>query len=215
MVATQSFPPPPVGAPSTSERPRPSAAGYVVGGLVIVAGAVLAVVWFVAGLRHLETLVDGFERYQAPGTYELVVGHTRSFTIYTEGTGPVSVSVTDPTGADVLIDDYSGELTYDFGSRSGRAFATFRASRLGTYELHVAGSGTIAVGDSVGPTLVRSLFGLFGIGGAGLVLGVIIIAITAMRRGRAKPRPTWPAGPWPSPPNSSLPPPPGVSGWGR
>ena len=220
--------------PVVDEPIRPSVAWFWIGGGLIVASAVAAVVWFVLGFLRLDDTIDGFERVPADvgGTVELDAGE---YVIYEEGGGAGSlrfasaVQVTGPDGAPVPTAPYVSDLTYDFNGRDGVASATFTAPTDGSYEIDVGavgdpsgfGPATLAVGTSVGGTLVWAILGGFLIGGFGAVVGIIILIITGTRRSRAKrerqramqglaPQQPWrpPATPAPPPPvGAPLPPP--------
>ena len=143
----------------------------------------------------------------------------------------------DPDGDEVNTSPYVSSLTYDFGGQAGNASQTFTAEQAGDYELSSTsrlstGISSLAVGKSIGGDIVSAVVGAFAIGGLGVLVGAIVLIVTAIRRSRAnrerRPPPPPPPSAWgqqqqtwganqPPPPGSSTPgtwapPPPGGRG---
>jgi hypothetical protein len=57
----------PVGSAPAPTGKVPSSAGYWIGGVIILVGAVAAVVWFVSGVSNLFSAVDDYPRFSVPG----------------------------------------------------------------------------------------------------------------------------------------------------
>ena len=227
---------------------RPSGIGYWLGGLLIAGGIIGGIVWIVVGLSGFSDSIDDFERVPVGqvGTVDLEAG---DYIVYAERGGglPQSNYINGlrmrPAGAEgrgeeVQFEDYVSEFTYDFGGRAGRAQLTFEIEDGGEYLVRADdGPGTtattVAFGPSVAGDLVSAIVGLFVIAGLGIVLGIILIVVTGIRRRKWRQR-SWlpgaggtaygnqpgvwnpgaagaPPGAWgaPAPPGYTPPPPPG------
>ncbi len=96
--------------------------------------------------------------------------------------------------------DYGGRLTYDFGGHAGQALFTFEIDRPGRYvvEASSAGRGDLAVGRGVGGRLVRTVVGAVLLALGGVIVGAIVLIVTAVARHNAgrqagpPPGVTWP-----------------------
>lgn len=219
---------------------RPSSLGYWLGGLLIAGGIIGGVVWIVTGLSSFSDAIDDFERVPVGqiGTVELDEG---DYVVYAERGGGLPQSnfidgirmrpAGEGEGDEVEFSVYEAEFTYDFGGRAGRAQYTFEIEDAGEYRVRVDdGPGTTAttaaLGPSVGDELVSAIVGLFVIAGIGIVLGIIVIIVTVVRRRKWRRRswmdgaggtsyggaqPGVPPAAWgaPAPPGYAPPPPPG------
>jgi hypothetical protein len=208
---------------------RPRALWYWIGALLIVAGVVGAVAWFVLGLMSLDETVDDFERVALPGGGSVTLDDAGEYVVYAEASGttplrPSGITVTGPDGEPVATEVYSGSVTYGFGGRSGIAVSTFSADEPGQYVVETtsalsAGAETLAVGPSIGGDLLGAILGGFAIGAIGVLTGVVVLIVTGVRRGRAKRArrpPTPPPSSWgQAPPTWGSPPQAGVPGWGQ
>jgi hypothetical protein len=202
--------------PSTPVRKlKPGLAGYWIGGLLIVFGIVGAIVWFAVGLIGISNSVDDFARVPADGGGTVTLDGDEPYVVYIEEDsstgipGDVRVSLTDPSGEPVELRNYSTDFTYDFGGRSGTAQLTFRSDAAGDYALASTSSSsqtTVAVGPSLARNLVWSITMPFVIGGIGLLVGVILIIVTLVRRSGDKKRRDAP-GTRTTPPPHGFPPP--------
>lgn len=181
--------------PVVDEPLRPRALWYWIGGGLIAAAGVGAIVWFVVGFMAINDTVDGFERVPFPEGGTVTIEEPGDYVIYAEGfrttLSVTAATLTGPDGDEINTDFYSGSLTYDFGGRSGTAQHTFTAAEAGDYEIESAGGVSsdivsYAVGESIGGDLVAALVGGFAIGGLGVLLGAIILIVTGVRRSRAK-----------------------------
>lgn len=201
----------PVGEPK-----GPSTLGYWLGGGIIAVGIVGAIAWGVTQFMAFQDEVDGFERVTV-GDRATVTFEEGDYVLYAErgGGSPLGFFLTDveirpdEEGADpIVLEDYTSELTYDF-TRSGRAQSTFEIEETGDYVVTVGGgpgnsATTAAFGPSVADNLALAIGGAFAIAVAGIVIGVIILAVTGVRRRKWRQR-TW-RDAWNGPP------PPGQSG---
>ena len=191
--------------------PVTSRAGYWIGGGLIVAGVVGAVLWGVLSFLAIDDTVDDFARAPAPGMARVEL-EARKYIVYVEGPGvdrdfsaPVEILVVDPSRDWALpVADYSASLTYSMSGHSGRAQGTVTPPRAGVYELRAAttagpsAGSAVALGDSIAGRIVRTILGAFAIGGLLLAAGVALIVTTGVRRSRRR------AGPGPPPDHAGL-----------
>lgn len=188
-----------------------SRAGYWIGGGLVAAGVVGAVLWFVLSFMNLDNEIDGFQRVPLPGDRTVQLD-ARKYVIYYEGPNAdesvpqFEIAVTDSaTERPLAIDSYGGSLTYSFGDE-GTAQATVTPTRTGAYAVRTSGGdGTsgaqVAFGRSIAGSILRSILGVFAIGGVLIAAGVILLVVTSVRRRRAgtaaaataaPAAPTWP-----------------------
>lgn len=182
------------------EKLRPSGVWYVVGGLVLAAGIIGGFVLLVVGIVQAVDQFDDFDRVPASqgGTVTLEAGDK---TIYAEGPGvstATSLSASDvevltPSGNEVDLSVETNDFTYEVDGRSGVAVLNFDAPTDGTYEIRsdIPSSEitTLAVGPNVISTfgsVVGWLVGAAVVGLVGLALGLVLLIVTGVRRGRAK-----------------------------
>jgi hypothetical protein len=164
--------------------------GYWIGGAVIAAGVLGAVLWFVVGFVRIDDQIDGFQR--APVPREATVRlEAQKYVIYFEGENADEVvprfelAIADAESGEPLeIEPYNNSLTYSFGEE-GSAQATVTPARAGDYVVTTdGGEGGVAVGDSIAGPLLRTIAGAFAIGGLLAFAGVILLVVTAIRRRR-------------------------------
>ena len=192
---------------------RPAAIWFWIGGLLVAAGVIGAIVWGVSGFAAIDDEVDAFERVPMPGGV-ITIDEPGGQVIYFENASTESATfrlrIDGPDGTQVETDRYGGDLSYDFGGRSGTAVATFEARLAGDYTVTVTGEGfrtaEVAIGPSIAGDLVRTIVGALAIGAVGLLAGGGTILVTALRRSSARRRRSPP--PRSSPPGQSPP-----TGW--
>jgi hypothetical protein len=202
-----SFAPPPPVIPS--EEYGPSKWWFLVAGLVAVGGIAMAIVIFVVGMMSFLDRVEGFERVAVPGTTEVELG-TGGYSVYHEydgasntGTrfvGVPAVTITSPTGQDVTLRPYRGNVTYSGSGHEGEGILTFDADQAGTYVVEVTGEpgSEVAIGRGIGRGLVGTIVGAFAAAGIGIVAGGVIAIVVGVRRSqnrRSRMGPFGPAGP--------------------
>jgi len=194
----------PVGAAPASDGKRPSAIGYWIGGVIILVGAVAAVIWFVSGVSDLFAAVDDYPRFSVPGqtTVSLDAASYKVFAEYPGANTDVNgvfrvgdVTVTDSTNRTIPVRSSFTEETYSWNGHEGRAIAEFTAPTAGRYTVAAALPPTrtstsvrVAVGRGLQPSAIFPLFGAAGLGALALLAGIVLIVITGVRRGRAKRR---------------------------
>ncbi|MFC6010417.1 hypothetical protein [Nocardia lasii] len=174
---------------------RPSGWWIVVGALVIVLGVISAVAVGVTGFVRMSGDIDSFQRVEVPGSGELDLD-AGDYTIYFEYPGASSagtpesvwVALTDPAGEEVLIEDYSSRQTYGLGGHEGRAIFTFRVDESGVYTLDTEGGPniTVAVGHSLGSSIVGTVLIALAIGLISVFVGLAILLTAVIRRSRAR-----------------------------
>ena len=194
--------------------PGPSKKGYWLGAAIIVLAGLGAIVWFGLGFSRFSDRIDGFQRVPTNSQGEVTFDDTGGYVIYFEGPGasegeiPTGQAQLTPIegGDPVALDDYESDFTYDLNGHEGVAVLTLDIARPGTYllESESEGEGELAVGRSVAGTLVTSVVGGLALGGLGLVAGVVVLIVTAVRRRGARPK----NAPWIPPPPGSQPQPP-------
>jgi hypothetical protein len=202
------------------DEPRaPSAIGYWLGALAMVAGIAAAIWWGASGFLDLDETIDDFERVPVDqlGRVELGEGE---YVAYAEGGGEVlALAVGEirmrPVGGDrddeIEFQPYGSEVTYDFSGRSGRAQSTFRIEEGGDYRVRAQGVGSatsVAFGPSIAGDLVSAILGAFVLAGVGIVIGAVLLIVTGIRRRRHRQRNWLDGGNRPSAPPSGYPPPP-------
>lgn len=178
-------------------------AGYWIGGGLIVAAVVGAILWGVLSFVAIGDTLDDFVRVPAPGSQEVQL-EQRKYIVYFEGPGagedhvpPIEVGIRDARNEQPLgLAGYSGSLTYSIGGHSGTAQATVTPPRAGRYVVSAATTQEpsagleVALGESIGGKILRAILGAFAVGGVFLVAGIILIVMTATRRRRTPPPPT-------------------------
>ena len=236
----------PVGPTPAPPGKVPSALGYWIGAVIILIGALAAVVWFVSGVSNLFSAVDDYPRFSVPGqaTVSLEAARYKVFAEYPGAASDVNgvfrvgdVTVTDRVDQAVPVRSSFTEETYDWNGHEGRAIAEFTAPTAGNYTVEATlppnrSSTTVrvAVGRGLQPSAIFPLFAAAGLGGLALLAGIVLIVVTAVRRGRAKrrldpmpvfagPHPGYPGPPgaygqWGPPPTWGAPMPPGGYGPG-
>jgi hypothetical protein len=181
---------------TTAPRARPGTAGYWIGALVALVTTLGALAWAAGAFLGWRAHIEDFPRVAAPATAVVTLDETGTRVLFVEhdrsSTEPATpqVTVTGPSGTPVPVAAYGGEMRYDVPGVTGRvgdAVATFTAAEPGSYAVTVAGAEpgtTVAVGDDIvwgwGPQVV----GIVALFLGGLVAGLAIIVVTAVRRSR-------------------------------
>lgn len=232
-------------APSTPSKPK-GKVGIWIGILLIIVGIVLGIALVVAGARSLLSGFDDLQRVPINGGGVVRIDDVGTQTIYAErpttqgGSGfstntystfapDVAVRVIGPDGTDVPVNRGGSSEEYHYDGREGVKIGSFYASSSGTYRIVSRGQDGLGQGSwnsiAVGTGLEWSGIGaiLGGVFGGGLVvlIGIIVLIISAIRRSRSKKQgmqaPAYPGaygggGPgWPAAPGYAAP---GVGGYG-
>jgi hypothetical protein len=239
---------------------RPSAAGYWIGGGILVVSVAASVVILVQAAFGFIGNIDEFDRVGV-GESETIELDDGEWVIYWEpdvGTTFADETLADfdievsPADAgesdadDLLVGPRSESETYSDGAREGYSIGDFHVAEAGDYVISVGqGDSQLSGSDesdftatdgeiAIGRPLFESVFVRIGlsflIGAAGFIVGLIIMIVTAVRRGKAKrsrfppnpygfgtPPPVYPAGaagPSPAPGYGMPPPSGGAQPWG-
>ena len=157
--------------PPGRQSTGPSRVWYWVAGAAVVAAVVWLGVGIFLGIRAFSRQVEGFQRVPIPGQAELRLDEPGGYTVYYEGVGAADEQVTIPSFSvsvtpvgreeEVPIHPYGGSSIYSIGGHSGRAVGTFRIDAPGTYLVRTdgdtAGQPQVAIGDSIGPAIGRTV----------------------------------------------------------
>jgi hypothetical protein len=220
-------------SPTSDEPLKPSTLWYWIGGLVMLIGVIGGTVFGIVRVVGAIDDVDDWPRVDIPSSDELTLDEGE-YDLFLEYPGAAQTTyydgfVDDP---DVeLVDDrgdavfgavYSdfSTTTYSYGNHEGRSFAVLDVPADGTYTLEVRGEPrpgqqvAVAADDPVVGILV-GVFGGMGIAGFAVLVGAILMIVTAVKRSRERKRRNpprrWapPTQGW-YPPASAYPPPPGA-----
>lgn len=196
-----------VGGGPTAPVKRVGTAGFWIGGVLVVVGLVLIGVVAVIGVGRaaevlrFPTVADGMGgvRVDDPGGHVVFVVEPWTIGATAGLTPSVAVSVIGPDGARVPTLGYEGSRTVTRADPStgqryrAMAVATFRAERSGRYELSAAGlapGARLAVGDGVPDGFATLGLGVVG-GSLAILVGLVLLIVTAVRRHRDRPTPSW------------------------
>lgn len=191
--------------PSPPPRRRPSALGYWLAAAVMVIGLIGGGV--LVGLTGFDTYerLNDMPRATVPGDVAYDVTRTGDQLVYYIGEadtswGELGVTVTGPDGqavqvrnellgmkvATIAAHDHHGEYT----THPRFAVATFTADETGRYEVATSSAAEngaeIAVGENLLGSVMLRLTGALAAVLAGIVTGVILIIVTAVRRSASR-----------------------------
>lgn len=172
--------------------------GYWLGGGLIVLAVAGAIAWAVLAFASISGTVDDFIRVAA-GDGDIVTLQARTYVVYAEGPNAdvvapsLRVEIRDVDSDRALsFDDPASSVTYSFGGHTGSAEATVTPPRAGDYVVSVEqspGTDGVALGDSIATSLVGGIGGAVAIGAVLGLAGLILIVVTAVRRGTRRPPP--------------------------
>jgi hypothetical protein len=204
---TIDFPP---AAPDAAPEPRirPGKVWYWVSAAVILLSALGAVAIWQVGRQQVESQVEGFARFLAPGSAELRFKRGGLYTLYYEYQGEVDgVEVTAPSMPPVGIElemrdeaDQSLELRrigrefrYDASGFQGVSLRRVGIDRAGLYRIAAtapadAGTFAISVGRGDTPSTASTDQAAWLVGIIGGAIGVIGLITTGVLRSRARAR---------------------------
>ncbi len=158
-------------------------------GIALLAAGILgAIAWVVFSVISFGDMIDDSHRIDVPGQLEMKLDKGR-YTVYYESRQldsddnleipTMQISITSvETHEPVSLESYGVSLTYQWGSRSGKAFKTMKIESSGRYQVDVQGlglsGGRIVIGRPIGRIIFRGLIGapiiFFVLGGFGVVL---------------------------------------------
>jgi len=221
------------GPGSPSSLRKPSAAGYWIAGVVAMVGVVASVIWFAVVISGIIGAADGYPHFSLPGsrsveldaeTYKIFVEYPGANLDINQSGEVDGLTVVDSEGQHVLVSRALISETYSWGGRDGRAIAQFTAPRQGTYTISAMRSpqGSLpsgvqmAVGRGINLSVAGPLLASMALGGLSVVVSVVLIIVTAVRRGRWKrlQRPPPMMGGYPGPSGPYAYGAPSTGGWG-
>jgi hypothetical protein len=174
----------------------PSGRWFALGGALIALGVIGGIALGAFGFLQTSGRIDDFQRVGVPGSGVVNLAESGGYTVYFEYTGAssegasgtVDLRVLDPHGKHVELRKYDASITYSFGSHEGRAGFSFEAAEPGGYRVTTAGSSevTVAIGQGLGSSFVGTLLGALALGFGGVVLGVLVIVVVAVKRSASK-----------------------------
>jgi hypothetical protein len=168
-------------------RVRPGRIWYLLTLAIFAAG----VVWLVYGIVSLVGTIDGLQRVTLPGGGTVSLAHSGGYTIYYEGPGAqngsipsvhVNVAPASPGAAVASLSQYGSVVTYNVGSRQGRAVLSLRVSSPGRFKVTATGAppagADLAIGGSIGKGIVGALLPGIPL----IVLGVLAAIVLLIAR---------------------------------
>jgi hypothetical protein len=185
---------PTVHRPSASLSPQRRVAprGYWLAAIVAVPGVVGGLALGFANYRDSQRDLDRLDRTSVPGAMPVTVTAPADRVVYDEGSNEVThddltITVTGPTGDDVVIRPYVGDLVYEkVDLTKGRAVATFHAEQAGNYLVQVTevDGGQLTVGDSFARHALPGVLTGLGLASFSLIVGMTLWLITLTRTNR-------------------------------
>ncbi len=201
-----SGPPAPAGgAPqpmaSASGQGGPSSTGYWIGGILLALGVLVAVVLMASGVSQIVATVSEYRSMDTPGEESFVLdrGEYRIY-LFNEGAGGADVQVLDVEGNALPLNRTlnSDEVTLDSVVLDFAGWFETPTDGIYTVVVESDATGGLLFGPPIGDSAVaaagRAGLGAL-LGGLLFVAGVVVMIVTAVRRGRAK-RPPSLAGPY-------------------
>ena len=216
-MSYQSMAPPPPPAPVTTSRAavptkiRPSVAWYWIGGLLIAAGVIGALVILGIWAARASDAVDNFARMKVtPGTSQgqgFNFARAGTYTLYYEYRSKVDnekivnddhdppsqlqVAVVDEQGKEVAVRPYDKDFAFSVNDKLGPAFARVTIPAPGLYTVTVDSNATSPFVVAIGKGVLQSIWPWWLLGAiaafvVGVGLGLASIISTAVRRGRRK-----------------------------
>ncbi|MBW0016826.1 MAG: hypothetical protein JO236_04670 [Mycobacterium sp.] len=172
-----------------SSKPRRSIFVYMIGAALIVIGPLVAI--------GVSVFVVVWQTSKAP-TDDHGFGNTQATMVHVDAGGSKAIYTTAPSGSNIRCTAYSHQeeppirpyLTSTVGK--WRAQSSFTVKQGGNYRISCSGpaDARYAVGEFITTEQFNRLFlALFlGIGGGGVMVlaGLVVVLVTAARRGRAK-----------------------------
>ena len=198
-AATSGPGPGPVAVPSGK---RPSAVGYWIGALILAAGAIGGMIWMATAIVGVFGAVEHYPTVSVPGessmslkagTYKIFVEYPGAGVDFGVPVGVGAVTVTGPQGQRIPINASNFRETYSWNGREGRSIGEFVAPTSGSYLVSVEQSATgspqyarVTVGKGIDSSVAGQILGAIGVAAVGVVLGLVFIIVTAVRRSRWK-----------------------------
>lgn len=188
--------------PEGAGRLRPSAAWYVLGTGALFAGLAAAITIVIVAVFGIFTAIGEYQRVEIPGPATIEVDEPGEQIIFVEdtrelgaflGSGP-AIEVYDPDGDLLRLRGSWATQSYTHDGYHGTETNRFTAAEPGQYRVEVASAEALPTTArlAIGPSAFDGIPGrivlavLAGLGG--LVVGLVVVVVTAVRRGRDKRR---------------------------
>ena len=187
---------------AASASKRPSAAGYWIGALILAAGGIGGMVWMFSAIFGVFGAVEHYPRLPVPGeatmslkagTYKLFAEYPGAGTDFGIPLGVGAIEVTGPDGEPLVVRSPQFHETYSWNGHEGRSVGEFVAPTTGSYHVKAAqattgssGSVQLTVGKGIDSSIAGQILGAIGVAAVGVLIGALIIIVTAVRRSRWK-----------------------------
>ena len=206
MSTTTVAPPPEPPAPVKASSPGPSKVWYWVSAAVILVSALGALAIWLVGQYQVESTVEGYARFLAPGSAELRFKRGGLYTLYYEYQGTIDDTTVDappmpPAGIELEMFDEADqslelrrigrEFRYDASGFQGVSLRRVAIDRAGLYRINAsapAGAFAISVGRGDTPSTSSTDQAAWLVGIIGGAIGVIGLLTTGVLRSRARAR---------------------------
>ena len=206
MSTTTVAPPPEQAAPVKASSTGPSKVWYWVSAAVILVSALGALAIWLTGRYQVESKVEGYARFLAPGSAELSFKRGGLYTLYYEYRGTIDETEVDappmpPPGIELEMFDEADqslelrrigrEFRYDAGGFQGVSLRRVAVDRAGLYRINAsapAGAFAISVGRGDTPSTSSTDQAAWLVGIIGGAIGVIGLITTGVLRSRARAR---------------------------
>jgi uncharacterized membrane protein len=185
---------------------KPSGWFYGLAFLILIVGIVLFVVFI---FYNLKTMPEGLSQMTAPGRGDITLTNAGKYTVYYEYQSVVGGRVystgenlpsglqfavlSKETGANIPITTSTMKSSYSIGNRSGVSVFDFAIEKPGTYEItswytegQTGPEVVITVGQGFAANLLMTVFGGIGICVGALVITLVIIIVTFVKRQKSK-----------------------------
>jgi hypothetical protein len=193
-------------APAVPQSPKPAGPSLRVSIVLIVVGAALAIPTFIAGIAPIVRAVRSPIRFEVPGRKTVPLERGDYMVYEDKGASsignafsrddsvtitPEDVTVFAPDGSAVTVSERGSFIeTIDVDGRRYVGAVRFTAAVAGEYVVGVSGTpaGHVLVARPLGSVARGSIgwFALAGLGAALVVLGVVLLIVGAVRRGRSR-----------------------------
>jgi hypothetical protein len=189
--------PPHVPAPTRPQKlPK---AGFIWAPIVFVLSGIIGIAMFAGSFVALASMISDFKTVDAGQTTDLQLGSGEWYVFAGAGSSfglsQVSVSITDPSGVQVVPKSTSDDYSSTTNGTQYQSIGSFDVPSAGSYTVEVAGpSGTRAkIGQISLGLFLGLLIGGIAVGAIGFVVALIILIVTIVRRSRIRRRTSGPA----------------------
>jgi hypothetical protein len=180
----------------------PSAAGYWIGAAIGAVGVIASVTWFVMTVVGVAGAADAYPRFTVPGsrtvqldavTYKVFVEYPGANLDFSQAPLVGGLSVSDEQGRAVPMSNAVINETYSWNGRDGRAIGQFTPPRSGRYTVSANSAREtstrvvdVAIGRGLDISVVGPILGSMALGGVAVLIALVLIIVTLVRRSRWK-----------------------------